>query len=66
MFKVVAYKDNVFYGQKTGKNAVLSMLVQELKEPDYVYHGTENAVAIYKDGNFEEIYVIPIEYWNSK
>lgn len=64
MFRIIAYKNGHIYGIKTGKNAVLSMLIQETTKPNNVVYNKKTVNLFYTDGEFSEKYTLPIEYYN--
>lgn len=63
MFRVIAYKYGKFYREKTGKNAVLSMLIQETTKPDNITYNKKTVNLFYTDGKFSEKYTLPIEFY---
>lgn len=66
MFRLKAYKNDRFYGEKRGKNEVLYMLVQETTKPINIIYNKKTVSLIYKDKKFTEIYTIPIEYYEGE
>ena len=61
MFKLVILKYGNEYGRKTGKQAVISRLLQEGK-PNTINVFKRSFQACYYDGKFSDIYTLPIEY----
>lgn len=66
MFKLVAYKYGRLYGIKTGKDNVLSMLIQETGKPDKIVYHKKSVSLYYHDDKFTERYTIPVEYWTGE
>ena len=66
MWKIIAYKYGKQYGIKTGKNAVLSMLIQETGKPNNVIYHKRSVTVFYADDKFTERYTVLINYWTSR
>lgn len=66
MYKLIAYKYGRIYGTKTGKEKVLSMLIQEIGKPSNVVYRKKTVAVYYHDDKFTEKYILPIEYWEGK